>query len=989
MANRITWLGAVWIGGVGFLAQPLAAQELPSAMVELTNEDHVLPRYAEQYYHPLARTPVVDLLLGDALWSAWFAEDTARRLAGGDGLLSRVDVVQRAGVYPRVDQTVASVEVPGLAEELSPDAAAVIEQAWGRFLSARARVKTALAVLPDSEREWMLANPGRWFFADENLGNYRYLTCDTTDHVRIFRTAAEIDRRALAAAQRELARATDELAAAARKGVFDDVDTRGFEHVDPDTEAVLRIAGHGEDAHNEDVDVLLDLGGDDWWSNNAGGNRGTMPVAFAVDLDGDDHYDTAFGAQGTGYLGVGGLADLAGNDVYRGEDFSQGAAFIGSGFLYDLDGDDRYRARHFSQAAAGFGPALMFDADGDDSYTSSGMSGGVGVASGVGFLVDGLGDDVYSSGIPRRNSYTIDYGMGLGSGIGVRDWPWQERASFYGGLGFLHDGAGEDQYENIGAGLGGAYCLAAGIVVDAEGDDDYMGITDAFGASIHLGAAVFLDQAGDDRYRAGNSVLGCGGDRGHGVFVDFAGDDRYRVGSHGLGTGRKPKAVGLMIEVEGDDSYHFGQDSMTATWRPSNPENWAWASFIDLGGDDEYPTGGEQDVRDGLDRGNNRSWTFGPTGRGEDLEFQGQPQMAVRAFFHDTPQVDIPWKPDNMAWCARLHRPLIEASTTPDIRAVADRVRTPELVPERETVDSFAPPVEPETDPEVVAARLPSQAVAWIVELQSGTADFDARRRRYEQLDFLRFASGGTLDFSGIAVLLDNPESKPEDLLAFAGMWSSIDRTPGATERVADALMAGEIESSYARQILTRMVGRSGGPRARAVLANRIAGDPDEVVRRRAAFHLGRLATPEDLPALQAASEDPSPLVRTSVAGGLRDSQVDGANAILEPLLEDENIFVRRAAAVALLSRGDKTMVDRIMDEMAVASIDTGWNYGRNLFVTMGQYLGPELVDEMGTDLETWQNWWSENRDTHDLDASIAANEEAILERLAKHPSSE
>ena len=77
------------------------------------------------------------------------------------------------------------------------------------------------------------------------------------------------------------------------------------------------------------------------------------------------------------------------------------------------------------------------------------------------------------------------------------------------------------------------------------------------------------------------------------------------------------------------------------------------------------------------------------------------------------------------------------------------------------------------------------------------------------------------------------------------------------------------------------------------------------------------------------------------------------------------------------------------MNEMAVASIDTGWNYGRNLFVTMGQYLGPELVDEMGTDLETWQTWWSENRDTHDLDASIAANEEAILERLAKNPSSE
>ena len=784
MARTTTWFGAAWIGGAGFLAQPLAAQDLPAAATELTTEDHVLPRYAEQYYHPLARTPVVDLLLGDALWSAWFAEDTAKRLSRGNGMLSRVDVVQRAGAYPRLDRVVMPVDVPGLDEELGPEAAAVIEQAWGRFLDARARVNSAMSVVPESERAWMLANPGRWFFADENLVNYRYLTCDTTDHVRIFRTAAEIDRRELAAAQRELAQATDELLMAAQRGVFADVDTDGFEYTDPKSEAVLKIAGHGEDAHEQDVDFLVDLGGDDWWSNNAGGNRGTMPVAFAVDLAGDDHYDSAFGAQGAGYLGGGGLADFAGNDVYRAEDFSQGATFIGSGFLFDLDGNDRYRARHFSQAAAGFGPALMLDMDGDDAYTSSGMSGGVGVAAGVGFLVDGLGDDVYSSGMPRRDRYTLDYGMGLGSGVGVRDWPWQERASFYGGLGFLHDGMGDDHYENIGAGLGGSYCLAAGIVVDGEGDDDYMGITDGFGASIHLGAAVFIDQAGDDRYRAGNSVLGCGGDRGHGVFVDFAGDDRYRVGSHGLGTGRKPKAVGLMIEVEGDDSYHFGQDSMTATWRPSNPENWAWASFIDLGGNDEYPTGGEQDQRDGLDRGNNRSWTFGPTGRGEDLEFAGRPEDAVRAFFNETPQVDLPWKPDDMVWCARLHRPLITASTTPEIRAVADRVRTPELVPDRETVDSFAPPVEPETDPEVVAGPLPAEAMAWIAELDSGQLDFDARRMRYEQLDFLRFASGGTLDFSPIATLLDRPETKPEDLLAFAGMWSSIDRTPGATERV-------------------------------------------------------------------------------------------------------------------------------------------------------------------------------------------------------------
>jgi HEAT repeat protein len=165
--------------------------------------------------------------------------------------------------------------------------------------------------------------------------------------------------------------------------------------------------------------------------------------------------------------------------------------------------------------------------------------------------------------------------------------------------------------------------------------------------------------------------------------------------------------------------------------------------------------------------------------------------------------------------------------------------------------------------------------------------------------------------------------------------------------------------------------------------------DPDPTVRRRAAYHLGRLAVEGDLPVLAMAAGDESELVRCSVAGGLRDNMVPGAEAVLRPLLDDPDLFTRRAAAVALLSRGDATMVDQIMDEMAVASIDTGWNYGRNLFVTMSEYLGPHLVDELGTELPAWRAWWNEHRETHDLAASIEANRAAIEERLDKAPSSE
>lgn len=984
-ASALLWvfLSAPWADGAAF------AQSLPPALIDLATEDHELPRYAEQYYHPLGRVPVVDAMLGDALWSPRFAEDASATLRSTDSLAETLGSVHRLAGLPSPSGEVERMAIPGLQDVIKDDALVrLIGESWSRVLAAHRLATEAIAVVPETELDWMRANPGRWFFDDDDRENYRFLTCDTTDHLRIFRSAAEVDRRKLAAAQRQLATAIDGWRTVGPR--LDGIPRFGvFEFTDPATGLSLLIADAEDHQHANDHDLVIDLGGDDWWTNNAGGTRGTRRAALAIDVAGDDCYEGTTGVQGAGWLGVGALADLAGDDLYRAEDLSQAAAFIGEGLLYDAAGDDRRLGRHFTQAAAAFGTALLRDDAGDDDHASAGMSGGLGTTSGVAVLLDRAGDDHYRCGRPRSDGYTLDYGMGLGSGIGVRDWPWTERPSFYGGLGMLDDAAGNDAYEGIGAGLGGAYCLAAGIVVEGDGDDDYHGITDSFGASIHLGAAVFLDQHGDDRYRGDNSILGCGGDRGHGVFVDFEGDDRYRARGHALGTGRKPKAVGLMIEVAGDDTYDFGGDSMTATWRPSNPENWAWASFVDLGGDDRYRHGAEQDRLDGLDRGNDRSWTFGPTGRGEDRRVDGDPAAAVRAFWPRSPRGSMSWRPDDEAWCTRVSAPLVDAEWDAETRAILDRVRHPESTPARERVDSFAPPVEPPSDADAIAGPLPAQVMGWIETLRSGGLEVDERRRMYERLDLLRFAGGETLDWSPIATVLDDPAAAPPDLLAFAGIWTALDRTPGAVDRVGAAVVEGDIADADARAILVRMVGRCGGDRAVAVLRDRVRHDADPLVRRRAAFHLGRLAGEADIQTLAAAAEDQSELVRCSVAGGLRDNPVPGAGEVLRRLLDDDDLFTRRAAAVALLSRGDASMVDRIMDEMAVASIDTGWNYGRNLFVTMSEYLGPELVDELGTDLDRWRAWWSEHRDTHDLAASIEANRSAIQERLDKAPSSE
>ena len=161
------------------------------------------------------------------------------------------------------------------------------------------------------------------------------------------------------------------------------------------------------------------------------------------------------------------------------------------------------------------------------------------------------------------------------------------------------------------------------------------------------------------------------------------------------------------------------------------------------------------------------------------------------------------------------------------------------------------------------------------------------------------------------------------------------------------------------------------------------------VARRRAAFHLGRIGGREGLPALAAASGHPSPLVRYSICSGLRDCGLLEAVSVIEPMRDDDNLFVRRAACTAALSLGDAGAVDQLLAEMGTDSIDTGWNYGRNLFVTMSEYLGEEPLEEHETDLEAWRAWWADHRDSFNLEAAMSASAEKRAERLSKPVSSE
>ena len=157
----------------------------------------------------------------------------------------------------------------------------------------------------------------------------------------------------------------------------------------------LCVGGPGANTYDSDRALLVDLGGDDVYTNSAGGADLGLPVSVNIDLGGNDTYATTAGhrkfAQGSGFLGVGILLDALGNDTYvvesRDEDAVpgldvQGFGVTGVGVLADLAGDDSYRATNrtwvpsrtpagavaMAQGVAGEGVGLLLDGGGNDSY---------------------------------------------------------------------------------------------------------------------------------------------------------------------------------------------------------------------------------------------------------------------------------------------------------------------------------------------------------------------------------------------------------------------------------------------------------------------------------------------------------------------------------------------------------------------------------------------------------------------------------------------
>ncbi|MFA5944070.1 MAG: hypothetical protein WC876_06350 [Candidatus Thermoplasmatota archaeon] len=315
------------------------------------------------------------------------------------------------------------------------------------------------------------------------------------------------------------------------------IDVEGNDIYDSDRNFVQGAAA------DQDLGVLLDRAGTDSYTcmRNCQG-YGIHGLGLLIDEEGNDAYDALSNAQGSGDPGV--LIELAGDDTYTGQLASvQGSTYTTAlprqapTVLFDRSGNDLYTA--FGPLSQGAG-ALLIDLSGDDVYDQTGspqgMAQGVGVTATPGMLVDASGSDQY---LAQKDA----------QGVG------------FGGPGVLADFGGDDVYQSTNSGQGFARSAGSlGLLYDSRGDDTYSAASGQ-GAADTLGVGVLADADGDDSYTLTGSGQGASlGSPGGllGLLLDGAGSDLYVAGEASQGSGSSGQGAGLLADLKGIDSYTAG-----------------------------------------------------------------------------------------------------------------------------------------------------------------------------------------------------------------------------------------------------------------------------------------------------------------------------------------------------------------------------------------------------------------------------------------------
>ena len=810
------------------------------------------------------------------------------------------------------------------------------------FLLAKMYAKSSMAKLSDEDREFFKKNMGYFILPDgEKMPS---VTGTVDSHFNFIERSRKV-------VYKDIFKAAQLVESAIQIYVHE---TKEFKPVDyfkdvnkseyskkinfPPTSIV--ISGFGDDTHNEDVDLIIDLGGNDKYSNNAGGcSTYDTGVAICIDHSGNDIYSNPERSyiQGFGFLGVGALVDLGGDDIYEANHFAQGAGIMGVGILYDSSGDDTYNANAFCQGAGMFGLGMLLDDKGEDFYDCATLGQGAATTLGMGILSDLEGDDRYHLNIGPGKDNLGSAGYGQGGALSFRAYPWQKELTAYGGVGMLIDGAGNDRYRTGGwCDQGGSYIMSLGALVDFSGNDHYTSNTGT-GSGIHITNAILIDKDGHDIYDGGFRSGGTGGDRTPAFLIDYKGNDIYNARRACFGSGCKPFCLSIHLDYEGDDTYISPNpkdvitmnnwDSVGGVWPESAPYLWPSAMSLDLGGNDDYQIRNRKN--------NSERHSFGH-GIHIDMEYSGGDVFG------------------------EIQNPLPPYEELKELTSFV-KTRDIELLNNPDVFTRFQ-----------AVGRIVNSGPKEIPKLVERLVDSDHRQFNRDVMECLNYffhrEQITETETPHLIKLLKAIDPEVRTIIADDfGIW----KIDGTTDALIETIKTDQNESVrlFALSSLLSLEAKKAVPTARHIVVN----DPSENVRRVAVRFLTDMDNQIDKYEFfeSILKNDPASTVKVVAAEGLGHIQDKRGIEVLRDTANSYDVYLQRAAGNALCQLYQIDGIDILIESLSFPSIDAFYNYARNVPNSIASYTGHDFVGDERYSQEKWREWFKENKDKIDLKKNV------------------
>jgi HEAT repeat protein len=426
------------------------------------------------------------------------------------------------------------------------------------------------------------------------------------------------------------------------------------------------------------------------------------------------------------------------------------------------------------------------------------------------------------------------------------------------------------------------------------------------------------------------------------------------------GATQKRKALGLTIDLKGNDRYYAkmqGQgESCGGVMPPKFPQHWSHAVLLDLSGEDYYELPGRRD---------NTYFKYHHHGVCYDTASAGKAL------------------PDQAAMVIGAPRSLSEALYNAALATPYDRVNIKKLL-DRDLFVRFA------ALGELLQGGLP--VLHSMLAVLASSPDRELNRDLLEVLNAYFLAGQMNSQFiSALEALLTAPDPYVQQSAArFLGAL----KQPGALAALSRAL---PVVAQETRVHVIWALGNIGSHDALGPLLALAPPQASNLIDRRAAVEALKTvalqkpfltATDKQTirSSLSALVNDGDEIIRFHAVMGLNSFKEDPAVlALVRAKLDDASIYVQRAAAHTVIEAGHKEGIPILIASLRFPSIDTFEFYDEDLPKDLAFYCGIDFPDDQRYDHRTWQQWWQKHQKEVNLSHNLAIKRE-IEAAFATYP---